>query len=142
VNSGSGFRSGSKGSGLVEGGSGSAGTFDGSSIGSMKMVRRGSPMFMLEALLHRGVAVRAVILPRQLDGVLTWFMDSYRCFRPVRLSTSSLSLHGHRRNEAAPGARAARRSAGTALSGGIDCEEDRTLRAVLLGMLREPREQG
>jgi hypothetical protein len=49
VNSGSRFGRGSEGSGLVEGGTGSAGTFVGSSIGSMKMVRRGSPMFMLEA---------------------------------------------------------------------------------------------
>jgi hypothetical protein len=48
VNSGSRFGSGSEGSGLVEGGTGSAGAFAGSSIGSMKMVRRGSPIFMLE----------------------------------------------------------------------------------------------
>src|SRR5215207_7859407 len=63
VNSGSRFGRGSEGSGLVEGGTGSAGTFVGSSIGSMKMVRRGSPMFMLEALLHRGGAFCALILP-------------------------------------------------------------------------------
>jgi hypothetical protein len=49
---------GSEGSGLVEGGTGSVGTLVGSSIGSMEMVRRGSPMSMLEALLHHGVAVR------------------------------------------------------------------------------------
>jgi hypothetical protein len=47
VNSGSRFGPGSEGFGLVEGGTGSAGTLVGTSIGSMKMVRRGSPMFML-----------------------------------------------------------------------------------------------
>jgi hypothetical protein len=97
---------------VVEGSTGSAGAFVGSSIGSMKMVRRGSPMFMLEASFT-AASQCAVILP--IPSTAQRAHPPHE-FLPIASPaqgpscTSSLLRHGHSRDEAAPGARAARRA--------------------------------